>query len=258
MGSSTIKSIDKALDVLEILSKQKQPMGVTELSKLLEINKSTLHGTLTTLLNRGYLEQDRETGKYMVGISVLGLASAALQGLDLRAKARPVIKALSEKYNETVHMVVLRQGRVVYIEKEESAQSIRIHTEIGSSLPAHCTGVGKALLAWTDAKKLKSIIDKYGMKKHTENTITDEETLLRHFADIRNKGYAIDNEEIEEGLRCVAVPIRDYSGKVIAAISIAGPSVRMPLNTLEEMAESVVEAGLEISRVLGYRTNPID
>ncbi len=251
-GKGIIKSINKALDVLEILAQEKRSMGVTELSRILKVNKSTLHGTLCTLLNRGYLEQDPENGKYKLGIAILGIANAALQSMDLRNKAKPIIKRLSEEHNETVHMVVMRQGKVVYIEKQESAQSIRIHTEIGKSLPAHCTGVGKVLLAWMTPGERKEIIKKYGLPRFTLNTITDEETLERHLANIRKKGYAIDNEEIEEGLRCVAAPIRNYSGKVVAAISIAGPSIRMPLNKLEEMAQSVMKAALEISRAIGY------
>ncbi|WP_366924349.1 IclR family transcriptional regulator [Metallumcola ferriviriculae] len=251
-GKNTIKSIDKALDVLEILADEKRPIGVTELSKLLVVNKSTLHGTLNTLLNRGYVEQDSESGKYLLGISILGIANAALQNLDLRNKAKPVLKKLSDRHNETVHMVVLRQGEVVYIEKQESVQSIRIHTEIGTRLPAHCTGVGKVLLAWMEPEERKKIFRSYGFPKFTLNTITDEETMERHLAEVRSKGHAIDNEEIEEGLRCVAAPIRDYSGKVIAGISIAGPSLRMPLTKLEEMSDSVTEAALEISQSLGF------
>jgi DNA-binding IclR family transcriptional regulator len=254
-GKGGIKSIDKALDVLEILASEKRAIGVTELSRMLNVNKSTLHGTLTTLLNRGYLEQDHETGKYKLGLAILSIADAALKDLDLRNKAKPIIKKLSQKHNETVHMVVLRQGKVVYIEKQESAQSMRIHTEIGKRLPAHCTGVGKVLLAWLDKEERKKIIEQHGLSKFTLNTITDEETLERHLEEIRKNGYATDNEEIEEGLRCVAAPIRDYSGKVIAAISIAGPSMRMSLKKLEEMAQSVMDAAMEISRAIGYKSD---
>ncbi|MDK2986683.1 MAG: IclR family transcriptional regulator, regulon repressor, partial [Clostridia bacterium] len=123
-GKNGIKSIDKALDVLETLASENRAIGVTELSKILNTNKSTLHGTLSTLLNRGYLDQDPETGKYKLGLAILNIANSALKELDLRNQAKPIIKKLSQKHNETVHMVVLRQGKVVYIEKQESAQSM--------------------------------------------------------------------------------------------------------------------------------------
>ncbi len=250
---NNLKSLDKAFRIIELMAQESRPMGVTEISKKLNINKSTVHATLNTLIGKGYFEQDAEGGKYKLGIAFTFIANASLNGIDFRSKAKPIIKRLSKQINETVHMVIMRQGNVVYIEKQESIQSNRIHTEIGKTQPSHCTGVGKAMLAWMDHEERKQIIKDHGLPKFTVKTIIDEETLYNHLEDIRKNGYAIDDEENEEGLRCVAAPIMDHSGKVIAAISIAGPTTRMTLDSLEEMAKLVVEAGLEISRELGYK-----
>ncbi|KUO50131.1 MAG: hypothetical protein APF76_06605 [Desulfitibacter sp. BRH_c19] len=250
---NNLKSVDKAFRIIELMAQESRPMGVTEISKKLNINKSTVHATLNTLIGRGYFEQDAEGGKYKLGIAFTFIANASLNGIDFRSKAKPIIKRLSQQINETVHMVIMRQGKVVYIEKQESIQSMRIHTEIGKSQPSHCTGVGKAILAWMDAEEREQIIREYGLPKYTINTITDEEVFNQHLEDIRKKGYAIDDEENEEGLRCVAAPIMDHSGKVIAAISIAGPTTRMTLNSLKKMAELAVAAGLEISKELGFK-----
>lgn len=249
---NNLKSVDKAFRIIELMAQEGRPMGVTEISKKLNINKSTVHATLNTLISRGYFEQGIEGGKYKLGIAFTFIANASLNGLDFRNIAKPIIKRLSKQVNETVHMVIMRQGNVVYIEKQESIQSMRIHTEIGKSQPAHCTGVGKAMLAMMDAEERKKIIKEHGLPKYTDNTIIDEEILNQHLENIRKKGYAIDDEENEEGLRCVAAPIMDHSGKVIASISIAGPTTRITLNSLEEMAGLVVNAGQEISKELGY------
>ncbi|WP_028309675.1 IclR family transcriptional regulator [Desulfitibacter alkalitolerans] len=246
-----IKSVDKAFRIIELMAQESRPMGVTEISKRLKINKSTVHATLNTLLGKGYFEQDAEGGKYRLGIAFAQIANASLNSMDFRNKAKPVIARLSKQINETVHMVILRQGKVVYIEKQESVQSMRIHTEIGKSQPCHCTGVGKVMLAWMDPEESKQLIREHGLPRLTDKTITDEAALYKHLEEIRQKGYAIDDEENEKGLRCVAAPIMDYSGRVIAAISIAGPTTRISTDSLEKMAELVVEAGLEISSKLG-------
>jgi IclR family KDG regulon transcriptional repressor len=253
MGESTniIKSVEKAFHIIELMAQEKRFIGVTEISKKLNINKSTVHAILNTLIKKGYFEQEPETGKYKLGIAFAVIANSALDSIDIRNKAKPIIRKLSEQVNETVHMVILRQGRVVYIEKQESLQSMRIHTEIGKSQPCHCTGVGKVMLAWMDPEDRRKIVLEHGLAKKTVNTITDEKILQKHLEEIRQKGYAIDDEENEEGLRCVAAPIRDYSGKVIAAISIAGPTTRLTMDNMENMAELVVKAALEISKELG-------
>lgn len=248
-----IKSVDKAFRIIELMAQESRPMGVTEISKILKINKSTVHATLNTLLDKGYFEQDAEGGKYRLGIAFAQIANACLNTMDFRNKAKPIITRLSKQVNETVHMVVLRQGKVVYIEKQESVQSMRIHTEIGKSQPCHCTGVGKAILAWMDPEERRQLIKEHGLPRFTDKTITDEGVLYKHLEEIRQKGYAIDDEENEKGLRCIAAPIRDYSGKVVAAISIAGPTTRISNDSLEQMAHLVVEAGLEISRELGFK-----
>lgn len=251
-GINSIKSLNKALDILDYFVQKRTSIGVSDISSSLGLNKSTVHGVLNTLLQRGIVEQDPATSKYRLGLFLLQFASVVLDSIEVRLVAKPYLEELVNRHGETVHLVVLRQGEVVYIDKQESPHAMRISTEIGKRLPAHCTGVGKVLLASLSEKELEFILTERSLEKYTLNTITDPQTLKRQLQEIKNKGYATDNEEIEEGLRCVAAPIRDYLGQVVAAVSIAGPSMRMSLEKMESIAESVKEIAGHISTALGY------
>lgn len=248
---STIHSINRSLDVLEAFLTGPEVMGVTELAKTLRLSKSTLHGVLSTLEARGYLKKD-SAGKYSLGLKVFELGNVAGERMDLPRLAGPALERLVSEHQETVHLTVLDRGEVVYIDKRESELSMRIVSQVGRRLPAHCTGVGKVLLAHVSDEELDRIIAEKGLPAMTQFTITDLEAFKRHLADVRTRGYAIDDQEITEGLRCVAAPIRDRNGRVVAAISVAGPSVRMTDDKLQQLTVSVPEAAREISERLGY------
>ncbi len=248
-----IQSVCRALSIIELLSKEKM-LGVTEISNYLGLHKSTVFGILSTLEHSGYVTQDRQTGKYQLSLKLFEIGSVVFENLDLRKIARPYLEELVKLHQETVHLVTLDKDEIIYIDKVESSKSIRISTQIGKRLPVHCTGVGKAMIAFKTEEDIEEIVKNKGLKPFTRNTITDLNELMVELRKIREQGYAIDNEEIEEGLKCVAGPIRDINGNVISAISISGPTGRMKDERIDEIIKSIRDASQAISRELGYRT----
>jgi len=252
MERKTIRSIDRALQVLELFSLEKPEWGVTEISKVLNIYKSNVHNVLSTFAEKGFVKKNSKTDKYKLGIKFFELGSVVIKNMDLRRITHPYIEKLSKEFNETVHLGVLDEGRVISIEREESNKGLCSHIEIGRRAPLHCTAVGKAIMSYLSENEINLIIKEKGLEKYTENTITTKEGLENEFKKIRKQGYAVDNMEHEEGVRCVAGPIRDYNGKVIASMSISGPSVRITVDKEEEYAKMLVEACRVISKELGY------
>lgn len=252
MEKKIIQSIDRALQVLELFSLEKPEWGVTEISKALNIYKSNVHNVLTTLAERGFVIKDSKTDKYKLGIKFFELGSVVIKNMDLRKIAHPHIEELSKEFNETVHLGILDKGRVVSIEREESDKGLCSHIEIGKRTHLHCTAVGKAIMAYLSEDEINLIIREKGLEKFTGNTITIKKDLENEFKKIREQGYAVDNMEHEEGVRCVAGPIRDYTGKVIASMSISGPAFRINENNTPNIAKKVKEYCDCISKEMGY------
>ena len=255
MEKKIIQSIDRALQILELFSLEKPEWGVTEISKALNIYKSNVHNVLTTLAEKGFVKKDSKTDKYKLGIKFFELGSIVIKNMDLRKIAHPYIEELSKQFNETVHLGVLDEGRVVSIEREESDKGLCSHIEIGKRTPLHCTAVGKAIMAYLSKDKVAAIVEGKGLKKYTENTITNEKELENEFKKIREQGYAVDNMEHEEGVRCVASSIRDYSEGVIASMSVSGPAFRINENNMFVIAKKVKEYCDCISKEMGYNFN---
>jgi len=252
MEKKIIQSIDRALQVLELFSLEKSEWGVTEISKALNIYKSNVHNVLSTLAGRGFIKKDPNTEKYSLSIKYFELGSIVIKNMDLRKIAHPYIEELSKEFNETVHLGVLDKGRVVSIEREESDKSLCSHVEIGKRTPLHCTAVGKAVMAYLSEDEINLIIRGKGLEKFTENTITTKKGLENEFKKIREQGYVVDNMEHEEGVRCVAGPIRDYTGKVIASMSVSGPAFRINESNIPNIAKKVKEYCDCISEEMGY------
>jgi len=247
-----IQAVERAILVLKCFSQNKSELKLTEICEMLDLNKSTAHGIINTLKYYGMIDQDEETKKYRLGLSLLALGSTVQNRLDVRTVAEPILKDICSKTDETVHLGILEGMEVVYIDKYESSQSIRLFTTIGTRYPAYCTGIGKAMLAFMPEEELlKHIPDE--MQRFTEYTIREKKQLLQHLKITQQRGYSVDDEENVEGLRCVGVPIFNYSKKVIAAISASGPSMRMTKEKLPEVAEILREGASEISKRLGYR-----
>lgn len=252
MEKKIIQSIDRTLQILELFSLKKPEWGVTEISKALNICKSNVHNVLTTLAERGFVIKDSKTDKYKLGIKFFELGSIVIKNMDLRKIAHPHIEKLSKEFNETVHLGVLDKGRVVSIEREESDKGLCSHIEIGKRTPLHCTAVGKAIMAYLSKDEVHLILKEKGLEKFTENTITNKKDLENEFKKIREQGYVVDNMEHEEGVQCVAGPIRDYTGKVIASMSVSGPAFRINESNIQNIAKKVKEYCDYISKEMGY------
>ncbi len=252
MEKKIIQSIDRTLQILELFSLEKPEWGVTEISKALNIYKSNVHNVLTTLAERGFVIKDSKTDKYKLGIKFFELGSIVIKNMDLRKIAHPHIEKLSKEFNETVHLGVLDKGRVVSIEREESDKGLCSHIEIGKRTPLHCTAVGKAIMAYLSKDEVHLILKEKGLEKFTENTIITKKDLENEFKKIREQGYVVDNMEHEEGVQCVAGPIRDYTGKVIASMSVSGPAFRINESNIPNIAKKVKEYCDNISKEMGY------
>jgi DNA-binding IclR family transcriptional regulator len=214
--------------------------------------KTTLHGLLATLKDFGYVEQPSFEGRYKLGMSLVEIGTKFINNLDVRKIAAKHIQRLVEDTDETVHLTTLSKGEVLYIDKHESSKSIRLITEIGARLPVHCTGVGKALIAYLPPDEIARIVELKALTRYTKNTITDPQKLTIELAKVRKQGYAEDNEEILEGLICIAAPIWDHTGVVCSAISISGPSFRLTAAAVNHMKKRIVETAKDISLDLGW------
>lgn len=250
--TSTIKSIVKAARVVDVLAEAGQPMSLASMSLELKISKSTLHGIISTLVEVGFLVQEQKTGRYQLGTRLFEIGSAISNQWNVRKIAYPFIQQISADLGETVHMAILDEYEVLYINKQESQSSIRIVTDIGVKLPAHCTGLGKALLSGLSMLELQYMISIKGLKRHTAATLATPEALWNDLEQIRSRGYAMDEQEFVEGLRCVAVPISNHAGEIISAISVSGPVSRMQGDKFVMCRTVLQKAAAEISRQMGY------
>ena len=236
-----IQVADRIFCVIETLAGA-GPLGLIELSKMLQLNKSTVHRVLNSLIYMGYVKQDPSTLKYSLTYKICKIANHVLNQIDLVDIARPYLKELAFKTGETVHLVEKEDISAIYIDKvENSSNTVRLISKVGKSIPLYCSGVGKAMMADMDEKTLRKIWEKSDIAALTEYTITDVERLLRQLELIRKNGFAVDDEENELGVRCVAVSLKDLKGRPRFAISISAPSIRMSDDRIEELSEMVKE-----------------
>lgn len=248
-----VKSVSRALDIIAMVSLKKGGLGVTEIANQMDINKSSVYRILSTLVQYGYIEQDIETGRYKLGYAFLTISSKLLESIDLRTEAKPYLQLLENETNEVIHLVVFDQGEVVYIEKLEGNELLRMHSRVGKRAPMHCTSVGKAILANLSKAEAIDILKKKGMPRHTDDTITDLNQFLKELDAVREQGYALDLEENEHGITCIAAPIFDHSGNVYASVSISGTTERMTKERLNILKTRIIEIGSLISSKLGYK-----
>ncbi len=222
-----IKILDKFFAILSLFDEKGRSLSTQEISDSLGYNKSTIYRIVRNLEERAYLQRDPVTQKYSLGFAIYHLGSLAESYGRIRSLAHPLLVQLNEKCDETVHLAVLQNGQALYVDKIESRNRVlQIISKIGATLPSHCSAVGKVLLASLTASDLDKVIEEYGLEARTKNTIVDEGRLKKEIQEIRQSGFGIDNEEIECGLRCIAAPIRNGDGKVIAAVSISAPKER--------------------------------
>ncbi|MBW1712255.1 MAG: IclR family transcriptional regulator [Deltaproteobacteria bacterium] len=251
-----INSVLRAAQILESFSFEKTSYTNTELSKKLGLNKSTLTRLLCSLEKSKFLMRDSKTGEYRLTHKLYGIASVYLSQLSLHNEAMPLLSDLAHWSGETVHLAVLDEFDVLYIDKIESPQSIGMKSRIGMRVPAYCTAVGKILLAHLEEDRLEALLRSAELKAHTPKTITDPQELKGHLSQIRKQGYAVDNSEHETEVKCVAAPVRDNTGLVVAAISISAPVFRMTKEkTVKASIAAVMETASKISGRLGFLAN---
>jgi DNA-binding IclR family transcriptional regulator len=246
-----LQTIHKASEVLALYDRDHTEWGIREVSDRLKLAKSTTHDLLTSLAQVGFLNKTAE-GRYRLGWRLVTLSETLLATTELRHEARPVMEALAAQYKETIHLAVLDDTKAVYVDKLEGMQAVRVElTSLGTRLYPHCSALGKILLAYSSEEEARRIIRTAGLPSFTPNTITDEEELCQMLTQIRKQGYACDFEEILPDLCCVGAPIYNYSGRVIAAISMSLPTYRFR-RSQTEYRDAIVRTAKIISDRLGY------
>lgn len=249
-----IESVSRGLGLLFALSESPFPLSLTELSHRIHLSKSTVQRLTYTLQNLGYLDRDEETKKFRLGQRAVLLGLSIVKHSDLRKISFPHLEKASKEIGETVNLAILDGTEIVYVERIKTQQILNINLEVGSRLPAYCTSMGKAILAFLPKQHLEALLREMKLKPLTSSTITSKEILRKELERVRRRGFATNNEELSNGLRSVAAPVRDASGQVIAAVNIAVPSSRICQRRLETvLAQKVMETAESISFTLGYR-----
>ena len=255
--SNLVQTIERVSLILDILSNSTHGISVGELSEKTGFPKGTTHRLLTSAAYFDLVRQDPSTKNYYLGFKLVELGNRLLSQLDFRTEARPYLKELAERTKETVHMVILDRNEGLYVDKVDAVghtSGLRMVSALGARIPAHCSAVGKVLLASLSDESLLSVIKDKGLPRRTENTITDIEELRKHLQMIRDQGFAFDDEENEKGIQCVGAPIIDQRGKVLAAISISVPTIRVDKTTLQTtLKDHLTETAAQISQKIGYQ-----
>ncbi len=256
MKPRTIQSVSRALVILEELSNSSQGLGLMEIAEKMSLNKSTTHHILATLIEHGFAKQNSATKRYGVDSRLIHLGHRAAGNLNVVQEAEPILKKLADESGEVAHLMILDKGEIVYLLKLESSDnnhSLKLASYVGMRNSAHSSAGGKVLLSRLDEKRLLEILAERGMPPRSKNTITDLGEFRKELTRVREQGFAIDDEENEEGVRCVGAPICDARGRVTAAISVSGPRFRLSMNTVRRhLVPQVVNAATEISRCLGF------
>ncbi|MSQ51816.1 MAG: IclR family transcriptional regulator [Betaproteobacteria bacterium] len=247
-----MSSVTNALRLLKVFSDQESEIGISDLARRVGLAKSTVHRLASSLVEEGMLEQAEREGKYRLGLALFELGALVRRKMDVTAEARHHLKALSERSGETVQLAVLEQTAALYINVIESQRALRMSYQVGTRAPLHCTAVGKVLLAHADDKVFESTVAQ-GLAALTAMTITQASELRRDLSAVVQRGYAFEEEEAEPGLRGVAAPVRDFSGQVVAAIGISGPTHRMSKKVLQIHARDLLAVSGTISQRLGYQ-----
>lgn len=253
LSDSPSAAVERALAMLEEVSQASDGLSNAEISRKLNIPKSSASYILRTLETQGYLARDEASGKYRVGLKILSLSRGALGGLDVRGVALPVMRRLMQETGLTCHLAVLDGADAVYVEKVESEGFIRMDTWVGRRMRVHATSVGKAIVAYISEETVKEIMSKGGMEKRTPKTITTLPRLLKELEKVRSQGYAVDDEENNLGARCVAAPIFDQRGAIEASLGLSGTTQQVSPQTMPRILEALKDAARHISMGMGYR-----
>jgi DNA-binding IclR family transcriptional regulator len=248
-----VQVIDRALAIIDALAAGQADASVGDLAEALKLHKSTVHRLLMILSHHRLVERDEQTGRYHLGLRLFELGTAAIARFNIRERARRHLVKLLYEVDETVHLCVLDAGEVLYLDKIESTRSIRMACSTGRRNPAHCTSVGKAMLAHLPEPEIDEILARHGMLRKTSKTITTPAELKADLRTIRERGYSIDDEEVEEGVRCVGAAVLGHNGRPLAAISVSAPSFRVTMEKVPMVAVALCRAARTLSEESGYR-----
>jgi IclR family transcriptional regulator, KDG regulon repressor len=243
-------SVARSARLLKTFYEQQAEIGITNLAKRLGVAKSTVMAA--SLISEGLLEQNPANGKYRLGIALFRLGSLVRSRMLVSSKAQPLLRNLREKFNETVDLVVLDGSEIMYVQNMESSHTVRMRSDIGARKPAYCTAEGRAILAFQTADVVERIL-RDGLMPRTPQTVTDPEMLQKILDRVRVHGCAIDDEECDAGFRCIAAPLHNGAGKVVAAIGLGGPVARFSKHAVDAFVPHVVETAAAISMRLGHR-----
>ena len=246
-------AVERALGMLEAIALESEGLSNAEISRKLQIPKSSASYILRTLEKQNYLNRDPDTGKYRVGLKILSLSRGALSGIDVREVALPIMRQLMEKTNLTCHLAILDGPEAVYIEKIEPQGFIRMDTWVGRRMRVHATSVGKALAAYIPQERLEKILAERAMERRTPKTITTVPRLLKELEKVRASGYAVDDEENNLGARCLGAPIFNQHGLVEASLGLSGTINQVNAQTMPRIVEALKDAARHISMQLGFR-----
>ncbi|MDR3723775.1 MAG: IclR family transcriptional regulator [Terracidiphilus sp.] len=250
-GTYKVQALDRAFAVLDLLGESEAPLGLAQVASSLQLHKSTAHRFLM-VLERHRMVERTPTGKFRLGLRLFDYGNRAIEQYDMRERAQPHLRRLVAETEETAHLCVMEAARVIYIDKIEPTRTVRMITRIGATNPLHCTSVGKAILAFLPEDKVTEIMKKVRYERFTHRTIATPEALRTEIEKTRRRGYAVDDEELEEGLRCIAVPVLDAQRQPVAAVSISGPSFRVTAQKLPSIANHLLQCVRGISMDMGY------
>jgi len=252
-GIKKNQSLRKALQILEGMTKIPTPARLQDIAKSLKIPQSTLLRFLNTFIDFGYMNQDQESSCYYLTLKLAELGSRVRDNFPFQNSLAKYVRLVAREFNESASLCIEHNMQMVYIVTQDNpSRMLQTLHRIGRIAPMHATGVGKLHLLNYSDPQLSDLMKKYGLPKFTANTITSIESLKEEITLIREQGYAIDNEECEEGVRCIAVPIRNYMGEVIAGISLSAPVTRLDKNRTDEIIQYLIKISAEASKEMGF------
>ena len=254
-GTYKVQALDRAFAVLDLLGESEIPLGLAQVATSLGLHKSTAHRFLM-VLERHHMVERTVSGKFRLGLRLFEFGNRAIEQYDLRDRAQPHLRKLVAETDETAHLCILEQAHIIYLDKIEPMRSVRMITRVGASNPVHCTSVGKAILAFLPEERIADVIKRTRFERFTNRTIGSAEALRTEIEKTRRRGYAVDDEELEEGLRCIAVPVLDGQRNPVAAVSVSGPSFRVTAQKLPSIANHLLQCVRGISLDMGF-VNPV-
>ena len=248
--TTNVPAVERACLVLELIAQSSKGCSLSDLSRRLHLPKSSVHLIVTTLERLGYLQKHPQTGHYLFGLKLFSLSRAALQGVELRAVARPLLETLVKRTGLTVHLGILEHNEAVVIEKIEAPGLLKVASWVGRRMDVNCTGIGKALIAFLPDAEFDRLFKPGSLPRHNENTIVSIAAMKREMARIRQQGFAFDDEEDELDVRCIGAPLLDRQDRALAAISVVGALSQIPLEEVESLGATLKHTAHEIAAIL--------